>query len=170
MSMKKIAIACDHGGFELKQPVINYLVENGYEYEDMFRWLKTGLAGLSIEECDVLENYVLKWQIYGAMWTREEDWDENPDGYGAPLGTRQQGALNEVNRLRKRVSDPLRKLAEELKCSENAAGKVEALYGFMERIALQDSLEQQMQEQAKCNHAQAMEEINAKINKLEERA
>ena len=34
MSMKKIAIACDHGGFELKKPVIDYLVENGYEYVD----------------------------------------------------------------------------------------------------------------------------------------
>ncbi|MBQ1834701.1 MAG: hypothetical protein II111_03190, partial [Oscillospiraceae bacterium] len=31
-----------------------------FEYEDVFRCLKTGLAGISSEECDVLENYVLK--------------------------------------------------------------------------------------------------------------
>ena len=36
-------------------------LENGLEYEDMFRWLKTGLAGLMPEECDELENYVLTW-------------------------------------------------------------------------------------------------------------
>lgn len=34
MSIKKVAIACDHGGFELKQPVIDFLTANGYEYVD----------------------------------------------------------------------------------------------------------------------------------------
>ena len=45
-------------------------LENGLEYEDMFRWLKTGLAGLMPEECDELENYVLTWEIHGKMWIR----------------------------------------------------------------------------------------------------
>ena len=31
-------------------------VNGGYLYEDMFRYLKTGLAGLSLPECDQLEN------------------------------------------------------------------------------------------------------------------
>jgi len=30
----KIAIGCDHGGFELKEAVKNFLAENGYEYQD----------------------------------------------------------------------------------------------------------------------------------------
>lgn len=30
----KIAIACDHGGLNLKKAIINYLVENGQEYVD----------------------------------------------------------------------------------------------------------------------------------------
>ena len=74
----------------LEKPVLSLLtgvlssISNGYEYEDMFRWLKTGLAGLTAEECDLLENYVLKWDIHGQTWLRDEDWTENPDGYGAP--------------------------------------------------------------------------------------
>ena len=28
----KIAVACDHGGLNLKNEVINYLKEHGYEY------------------------------------------------------------------------------------------------------------------------------------------
>lgn len=30
----KIAIGCDHGGFELKQAVMEFLSGNGYEYQD----------------------------------------------------------------------------------------------------------------------------------------
>lgn len=30
----KIAVGCDHGGFELKQAVMQFLQDNGYEYQD----------------------------------------------------------------------------------------------------------------------------------------
>ena len=30
----KIAIGCDHGGFELKEAVKKFLADNGYEYQD----------------------------------------------------------------------------------------------------------------------------------------
>lgn len=40
----KIAIACDHGGLNLKNEVIKYLKENGYEYEDF--------GTNSFESCD----------------------------------------------------------------------------------------------------------------------
>ena len=79
----------------------------------MFRWLKTGLAGLTAEECDLLENYVLKWDIHGQTWLRDEDWTENPDGYGAPWNDRRQAVLTQVNQLRRRVREPLERLAAE---------------------------------------------------------
>lgn len=93
----------------LEKPVLSLLtgvlasISGGYEYEDMFRWLKTGLAGITAEECDALENYVLKWEIRGRMWLREEDWTENPDGYGAPWNDRQKNRLEQVNALRRRI-------------------------------------------------------------------
>ena len=34
-TMEKIAIGCDHGGFELKQKVLRHLEEKGYACEDM---------------------------------------------------------------------------------------------------------------------------------------
>ena len=34
-------------------------VTGGFRQEDMFRYLKTGMAGITAEECDLLENYVI---------------------------------------------------------------------------------------------------------------
>ncbi|MFR6380570.1 MAG: hypothetical protein ACLUNZ_13085 [Evtepia sp.] len=36
-----------------------------------FEYLKTGLTGLTPEDCDRLENYVLTWDIRGRQWTAE---------------------------------------------------------------------------------------------------
>ncbi len=133
-------------------------VENGFEYEDMFRWLKTGLAGLTAEECDLLENYVLKWEIHGRMWLRDVDWTDNPDGYGAPWDERRQARLDAVNDLRRRVRGPLERLWNGLKAGETAGEKVNSLYSFLEELGLQSALEAQMRAQAEAGRMQAAEE------------
>lgn len=148
----------------LEKPVLSLLTGvlasagGGYEYDDMFRWLKTGLAGLTPEECDELENYVLKWEVHGGMWLRDVDWAENPDGYGAPWTPVREARLARVNALRRRVQAPLSRLAEGLKTGETAAAKVNALYGFMEELSLQDALERQMRSQAEAGRLQEAEE------------
>ena len=106
----------DQKGFDLIAYMMERMCEQGIQfvvlgtgeqkYEDMFRWLKTGLAGLTAEECDLLENYVLKWDIHGQTWLRDEDWTENPDGYGAPWNDRRQAVLTQGNQLRRRVREP----------------------------------------------------------------
>ena len=148
----------------LEKPVLSLLtgvlssISNGYEYEDMFRWLKTGLAGLTAEECDLLENYVLKWDIHGQTWLRDEDWTENPDGYGAPWNDRRQAVLTQVNQLRRRVREPLERLAAGLKAGETARNYVEALYGFMEELKLETALTERMHAQAEAGRMQEAEE------------
>ena len=148
----------------LEKPALSLLtgvldaVGNGYEYEDMFRWLKTGLAGLTPEECDQLENYVLKWEVHGAMWLRDTDWTENPDGYGAPWNEARQARLETVNALRRRVRLPLLTLAEGLKAGKTAGEKVNSLYTFLETLGLQSALEKQMEEQAAAGRLQDAEE------------
>ena len=148
----------------LEKPVLSLLTGvlsamcGGYEYEDMFRWLKTGLAGLTPEECDRLENYVLKWEIHGGMWLRDVDWTENPNGYGAPWNEQRQKELDAVTVLRRRVRELLHPLAEGMKTAETAREKVETLYTFMERISLRSALESQMRTQAESGRLQLAEE------------
>lgn len=148
----------------LEKPVWSLLtgvlsaIENGFEYEDMFRWLKTGLAGLTAAECDLLENYVLKWEIHGQMWLRETDWTDHPEGYGADWTEEQKSRLAAVNQLRRKVRAPLVKLVEGLKLGETALDKVNALYIFLEDLGLQEALDAQLHAQAEAGRLQEAEE------------
>ena len=132
----------------LEKPVIALIAgamdaaTGGYEYEDMFRWLKTGLAGLSDGECDLLENYVIAWDIHGSMWVREEDWTANPDGWREGFTPEQEAALAEINALRRRVQAPLAELAQGLREEKSAVGKLRVLWRFLDRLDLAGRLEE----------------------------
>ena len=118
-------------------------ISGGFEYEDMFRYLKTGLAGLTADQCDRLENYVLAWDIHGAMWLRDVDWTAHPDGYGATWTEGKTSALAKINDLRRKVAAPLRNLTDGLKGAETTGEKVRVLYAFLEELQLQNQLEKQ---------------------------
>ena len=130
----------------LQQPLTALLlgaldaVTGGFEYEDVFRCLKTGLAGIGTEECDVLENYVLKWDIRGNMWVRDVAWAAHPDGYGVEWDEAAKARLDAVNALRERVRAPFAALYEGMK-RDTAREKVKALYEYLEAIELPETLE-----------------------------
>ena len=65
----------------------------GYRYEEVFRYLKTGFAGLTWEQCDTLENYALAYGIKGRDWK-------------AGFTRGEEGDLPELNRLREMVFKP----------------------------------------------------------------
>ena len=148
----------------LEKPVLSLLsgaldaVTGGCEYEDMFHYLKTGLAGLSPAECDRLENYALTWEIHGSLWLREADWAANPGGYGAPWTDAQKAELRELNELRLRVRGPLKLLSDGMKAAETASEQVNILYSFMEALDLQSALEDQMRALGEQGELQTAEE------------
>ena len=130
----------------LEKPVIALVlaaldtVAGGWEYEDMFRYLKTGMAGISPDACDQLENYVLKWDIRGALWTRGEDWTAHPDGYDMDMTEEAAARLVQINETRAAVRAPLAELHNHMKAQRTAAGQVEALYAFLLQIRLPEQL------------------------------
>ena len=130
----------------------------GFEYEDVFRCLKTGLAGLSMAECDTLENYALKWEIRGAMWTRETPWSAHPDGYGEEWTDEARARLKTVNALRERVQGPFARLKKGVGGSGEAEQKVRALYGYLEEIKLPEVLQTQTEQLFAAGEAQRAEE------------
>lgn len=56
------------------------IISRNFRYEDVFRFIKTGLTDLSKDECEILENYVLRYGISGDKWLEDfiyegEDFD-----------------------------------------------------------------------------------------------
>lgn len=133
-------------------------VTGGFEYEDMFRYLKTGLAGIDRAECDKLENYVVLWEIRGKMWLRDIPWTANPDGYGAEMTPERRERLEEINAIREKVRLPLLPLYENMKSPSAAADKAAALYRFARQAGVPQLLGQQAQALMQSGRVQTAEE------------
>ncbi len=118
-------------------------VSGGYEYEDMFRFLKTGLAGLTLKECDLLESYVLTWDIHGAMWVRPDPFTANPSGWKEDFTPGERTLLDKLNRAKEKVGVPLGRLAEGMREGKTAREKLKALWRYLEEIGLPAALERQ---------------------------
>ena len=116
------------------------ILDGGWRFEAVFRYLRTGLAGLSQAEVDLLEGYVRTWNIYGSRWTRRGAWTENPAGYGAPFGEREKAELAWIDTLRRRVAGPLAALEQAGRSAKTAAEQAGALYQFLETISLPETL------------------------------
>lgn len=68
-----------------------------FRYEAMFSYLKSGLAPLTQEDVDILENYVLAYGIKGYKW-KQPTWDYGIQREGAE-------AIEAINLLRERVME-----------------------------------------------------------------
>lgn len=124
----------------LQKPVLALLtaaleaVSGGYEYDDVFRYLKTGLTGLPQRDRDELENYVLRWDIRGVRWTGEKSWNWHPGGYGQSWTEADRALVAHLDQVRRQVVAPL----EGLRRAGASTGRewAQAVYGFLEEIDL----------------------------------
>ncbi|NLA88028.1 MAG: ATP-dependent nuclease subunit B [Clostridiales bacterium] len=130
-----------------KPPValIEYVFEiitAGWDHSSVFRYLKTGMTGIEPSDCDVLENYVLQWNLRGGIWTREEDWSLPLSGYERSFSDDDETKLQNINALRRSVVKPIAALQKELRRADTFGGKLKALCGFLKDIELPRRIEE----------------------------
>lgn len=109
----------------------------GFRSDDLFLYLKTGLAGLSPQQISELENYVFVWNLDGAKW--KEEWTAHPEGFAGEMGRADAELLARVNDSRRRSVGPLQKFAE---ATADATGEEMALaaYRLLEEIKAAENL------------------------------
>ena len=115
-------------------------VQGGWRAREIFRLLKTGLAGLTPEETDELENYCLTWDLRGEnTWRKEADWDLSPGGYDR-ASPEDGETLAKLNAFRRRIAGPLGKLGDAVRLSAPAGQLLRALAAFLEEIGIREAL------------------------------
>ena len=81
----------------------------GFRSDDVFLYLKTGLAGLSAPQISELENYAFVWNISGKKWL--EPWTDNPGGFSGNFSEEEKALLGRINESRAAAAEPLERFA-----------------------------------------------------------
>lgn len=111
----------------------------GFTYENVFSFLKTGLAGLSFDEISILENYVRMWKIKKNGWLTP--WTQSPNGLSGN-GTKREDEgekLSVINELRVRAISPLAAFADEIK-ARSCRRKLCAVCSLFDRLGISEKL------------------------------
>ncbi|MBE3583187.1 MAG: PD-(D/E)XK nuclease family protein [Limnochordaceae bacterium] len=147
------------------------VVTGGWQTADVLQYLKTDLAGVSRDEVDRLEEYAVWHGVNGeAAWATSEPWthwrrhtlnEEEPGSTGRDSPASQ---LAELDSIRRRAVDPLRRLARRLRAagagSPQAAARAyaTALYQLWEEVHLPDQLQRWMETERQEGNLVAAEE------------
>lgn len=99
---------------------------SGFSYESVFTYLKTGFANITMDECDILENYVLATGATKRAWLDEKVWS-----YKNSMLDDESGENAGVDEIRRRVIAPIMKLRENIGSKHTAAHACEAIYNFV---------------------------------------
>lgn len=112
------------------------MAEQGFTYESVFRFFRTGLSGISYEDTCILENYVIGLGIKGY-----KKWQCRWDGL---LKGMDEKELERLNRLRTQFVEKIDGLVFVLRQRKKTVRDItEALYGFMVQEELQLKLKRQ---------------------------
>lgn len=132
----------------------------GFEQRDVLRYLKSVLSPIDMDTCDLLENYVITWGIRASMFFKP--WVNHPDGVSGEWDEKTQHRLEQLNEAREFALTPLKELFEEFRSADNLAQQIHALYAFLQRLHLQQRLEQladQMEQQGEYREAQILNQL-----------
>ena len=110
------------------------VLEQDFSYETVIGYLRSGLSGFTMEETDLLENYLLAGGIRSfARWQKK--WVRR-------AGTNSQEKLEQVNALRERLVyqfQPLREVFREKKADVREKSK--AFYHFLVELQIEEQLQ-----------------------------
>lgn len=135
----------NHPLIKMVLSMLDIFIEN-WNYETVFRYLKSGLTGFDNTKIDKLENYVLACGIRGNRWTQNKDWNMTPDLVTENMPDPQtEQMLLELNETRKMICQPLLRFRESTKNRKKAAEICSCLYDFLVEIGVPHRIEQYIQ-------------------------
>lgn len=128
-------------------PMIEYIKSalqlyiRDFSYDTVFHFLRSGMADISREEIDELENYVIRtgargYRTYSRLFTRRTE--EMQQGSGQEDTERAEETLERLNRIRQQFADTVEIL--HMAPRAKAGEYVDHLYDFLEQNQVQQKL------------------------------
>jgi ATP-dependent helicase/nuclease subunit B len=124
------------------------VAERGFRGADVIAYMKTGYAGITSDEVCLLENYIVKWNIRGKMFTGDEPWNMHPRGYGATFTQEDTERLCVLADIRARVIEPLKAFAAAGKMISSVCDRATLLFDFLTSLGVPSALERKAKEAA----------------------
>ena len=113
----------------------------GYNYETMFRYLKSGLIGIDNEDISLLENYVLSNGIRGKKWF-EEKWNYRVNGnYSLEESDYEIELKNRINNVKNTIIKPIVNLQNKLHGKKTIKELCQYVYEFLLDINIPSTIE-----------------------------
>lgn len=158
-SRYEIPVFLDEKRNALSHPFVEFLraflkmIEENFSYEAVFRYLRSGFAGISGEEVDLLENYCLALGIRG-LKKYSEKWIRF-----AKNQTEEQ--LTRLNEIRTKFYDSVKEAAVVLNDKkETIQQKCTALYKFLENLEIEKQLAKKEEEFEKLGEVATAKEYH----------
>jgi ATP-dependent helicase/nuclease subunit B len=105
----------------------------GWRYEDLFRMLKTNLTPISAQDCEELENYVVKYRIKGNRWKTDFTYGAKAEG---------EESLTQINAVRRQVYEYISSFEKRFRQSRTVRERTGAVYDFLkEKAQLPEKIE-----------------------------
>lgn len=128
-------------------PMIEYIKSalqlyiRDFSYDTVFHFLRSGMADISREEIDELENYVIRtgargYRTYSRLFTRRTE--EMQQGSGQEDTERAEETMERLNRIRQQFADTVEIL--HMAPRTKAGEYVDHLYDFLEQNQVQQKL------------------------------
>ncbi len=110
---------------------------SGFSTDNLMRYAKTGLVGVSRDEISEAENYALMWDLPSKGWLNE--WRDNPDGFGSKMNEQREKQLKSINETRAKIVSPLVALCNKLKGADGRQS-MKLLYEFLIENKIDENL------------------------------
>jgi ATP-dependent helicase/nuclease subunit B len=98
----------------------------GWLYEDVFRMLKTNLTPISMEDCEDLENYAVKYRIRGNRWKSDFTYGAKAEG---------EENLLRINGIRAKIADYIAAFETGFKQKKTVRDRTKSIYDFLTETA-----------------------------------
>lgn len=139
----------------------------GWSVRDIAAFMRSGYAGISDEEADLLEDYMYRWGIYGKRFEDDSYWSANPDGYTAERTADQIARLSTITATRSRIIELLAPIKKAFTDSYTMLELCTTIYNFLHSLNIKDKLKEEKEEADKAYAMEAAQLYSALIDALD---